>query len=219
MDSPETPSPQAKYAEFDAIKHKVEQAADARGKEIDPGIKDTVVALNAVGVCTEQSCEGHAESGMSAPWVEIGAPNQPEYQFVGQEQTFQSVADKHGISLEDIKRGFPHRDEWQEAVDLAKQKEETPEHIAWRKESAALKEKVSEQLAEFYQDRVAAPDTHIVIEDDKEGSFRIHNGGADYREAEKTLPASDKAALEERQARYRQEMQDFASFLKKGFLH
>jgi hypothetical protein len=41
---------------------------------IDPGIKELVVYLNALGITTSMSCEGHYDgSGLPAPWVSYQA--------------------------------------------------------------------------------------------------------------------------------------------------
>jgi hypothetical protein len=45
---------------------------DRLGKEIDPGIKRTVVALMALGFQTSASCEGHLDHGLRGPWIDIG---------------------------------------------------------------------------------------------------------------------------------------------------
>ncbi len=44
---------------------------DKLGTPIDPGIFETVVALNLVGLHTFQSCEGHLDHGSPYPWVTI----------------------------------------------------------------------------------------------------------------------------------------------------
>jgi hypothetical protein len=48
---------------------RVTRIADRRGKKIDPGIMDMVLALNASGIRTTQSCEGHIDWGFPYPWV------------------------------------------------------------------------------------------------------------------------------------------------------
>src|SRR5690349_16200383 len=45
--------------------------------DIDEGIKETVIALNVLGVHTVMSCEGHLDRG-GAPWVDIRAPDVDE---------------------------------------------------------------------------------------------------------------------------------------------
>ena len=48
---------------------------DGIGTPIDAGIIDVVVGLNAVGVNTQASCEGHLDHGNAHPWIRIGAPS------------------------------------------------------------------------------------------------------------------------------------------------
>jgi len=42
---------------------------DGLGTPIDEKILETVVALNVLGVCTSQSCEGHLDHGRPYPWI------------------------------------------------------------------------------------------------------------------------------------------------------
>lgn len=44
---------------------------DNLGKEIDPGIKETIVALAVLGIETARSCEGHIDWGTEAPYVDV----------------------------------------------------------------------------------------------------------------------------------------------------
>ena len=50
-----------------------QEVTDAIGCPIDAGILDTVIALNALGVHTLASCEGHLDHGIAAPWIDVGA--------------------------------------------------------------------------------------------------------------------------------------------------
>lgn len=64
------------------IRFNVDKATDKLGTPIDEGIKDTVIYLNALGLKTSQSCEGHLldEDGHElprSPFVEI-YPDEPE---------------------------------------------------------------------------------------------------------------------------------------------
>src|SRR5260221_6862287 len=45
--------------------------ADKLGMPIDAGIRETVIALNALGFTTRQSCESHLDHGTGAPWVDV----------------------------------------------------------------------------------------------------------------------------------------------------
>lgn len=61
-----------KQRRWDEIAAEVDQITDRLGKPIDPGIRETVIGLMASGFDTEQSCEGHLDHGIPAPWVDIG---------------------------------------------------------------------------------------------------------------------------------------------------
>ena len=53
---------------------KMSRVTDKLGMTIDPGIMDTVVALNLLGIPTVQSCEGHIDHGIAAPWIFFTSP-------------------------------------------------------------------------------------------------------------------------------------------------
>lgn len=46
-------------------------ATDRIGTHIDPGIMETVIAMNAVGLYTVASCEGHLDHGCTYPWIDV----------------------------------------------------------------------------------------------------------------------------------------------------
>ncbi|ACL60563.1 hypothetical protein [Methylobacterium nodulans] len=52
----------------------VDAVRDRLGRPVDAGIRDTVVALNLLGLPTLQSCEGHVNAaghGLAAPWIDL----------------------------------------------------------------------------------------------------------------------------------------------------
>lgn len=57
---------QQRYA---AMCERVSTFTDRLGTPVDPGIFETVVALNLLGLPTFQSCEGHLDHGSAYPWV------------------------------------------------------------------------------------------------------------------------------------------------------
>jgi hypothetical protein len=65
-----------------AIEQTVSRITDGLGMPIDPGIKETVVALMAHGFLTRQSCEGHPDSGHGEPfpWVSVTVPFPAEWE-------------------------------------------------------------------------------------------------------------------------------------------
>jgi hypothetical protein len=59
------------------LRNRLRRVTDGLGAPIDEGILDTVVAMNAVGLRTSQSCQGHRNGrGTLYPWVEV-APEEP----------------------------------------------------------------------------------------------------------------------------------------------
>lgn len=63
---------------IEEIRQELHQVTDGLGTPIDQGIFEAVVALNAAGLQTSQSCQGHPqEQGHPYPWVEV-LPDEPE---------------------------------------------------------------------------------------------------------------------------------------------
>jgi hypothetical protein len=50
---------------------KIDSVVDNLGKPIDKGIRETVIALNALRINTTASCEGHANWAYAAPYIDI----------------------------------------------------------------------------------------------------------------------------------------------------
>ncbi len=208
--------------QWDRVKNEIENAADAEGYRIDEGIKEPVIALNAYGINTGQSCEGHVDSGRSAPWIRIEAPNEPEERFIGQNETFEKVAKKYNMPVEETKRMY-NMDAYWEAVHECQVNGETEEFQKWKAESGKLLYTTKEILDDFYRNRQVPESVKIKVdtenmEDMAEGSFEIFNGGEDCRNvSDVKLSQDEKEALGERLKGYRKEINEFAQFLKKKF--
>lgn len=56
---------------YQQMYERVATFTDNLGMPIDPGIFETVVALNLLGLHTFQSCEGHLDHGCPYPWVTV----------------------------------------------------------------------------------------------------------------------------------------------------
>ncbi len=182
-------------------------------KEIDEQVKEAVAAFNVWELPTSASCEGHISHGISAPWLEISASNQPEKRFIGEKEIFQKIAAKYGIALEDVKRGI-NREAWAEALAESSKNDETPEYKQWRKESQKLLEKTSKLLEEYYQGKEVSSAIRLEISEGSEGEFRVHNGGEDYKPVSKKLTDEQKKELTQRLFQYQEEMKKFAKFLR-----
>ncbi len=73
-----------KERELQRIRERVAEIKDALDEPVDEGIKEAVIMLNAMGLRTISSCEGHPErprpegKGPSfAPWIDVG-PEEPD---------------------------------------------------------------------------------------------------------------------------------------------
>src|SRR6266571_1101863 len=82
--------------EWQDLTDKVSRITDKLGKPVDPGILETVAALNALGIPTTASCEGHVDWGTEAPWIDI-ASNDP--------RTNVSIAKLFEEAMQECKQG------------------------------------------------------------------------------------------------------------------
>lgn len=207
---------------WDKVKDEIENTADAESHGIDEGIKDAVIALNAFDINTGQSCEGHLDNGMSAPWVRVEAPNEPNNRFIGQNEAFEKVAEKYDMPVEETKRMF-NMDAYWEAFHECEKNGETEEYQKWREESEKLLYITKDILDDFYKNRQVPNNVKIKVdaeglEDMAEGSFEIFNGGEDYRNINgEELSDEEKESLGIRLNGYRKEMLAFAEFIKEKF--
>ena len=60
-----------KGLEWKEKSRRADKITDKLGEKIDEKIKEAVIALSILGLPTSASCEGHADWGISAPWIEI----------------------------------------------------------------------------------------------------------------------------------------------------
>jgi len=82
---------------LNSIREKINQLTDKLNEPIDEGIKDAVVMLNAFGLNTSQSCEGHIEKDrISAPWVEI-YPKEPEKENWQDDEELREKVEKEAL--------------------------------------------------------------------------------------------------------------------------
>lgn len=195
----------------------LDEIGDAKGQGIDEGVKEIVASVNLNGFNTSQSCEGHVVDGYGAPYVSIKAPNAPEAQYRDEKKIYEEVAERYGISYEDVKLAH-NKGAWLEATALSRKNGETPEFIVWRKKNEELQERMKALVKEFYKNRKAGPKERLRVEKTKESaSFRVYNGGKDFMPTDR-MNEQQKNGLDERLTKYREEMQAFGKFLKDKFL-
>ena len=71
---------ESKYKQWQELMSLVDRIRDETGLAVDPGIKEVVTSLLALGFPTGGSCAGHLDHGVKAPWIDIGR-NLPKQYF------------------------------------------------------------------------------------------------------------------------------------------
>lgn len=170
----------------------MERTTDVLGKGIDPGVFETVVALNVLGIPTVGSCEGHLERAVAAPWVDVEPP-----EVLALRQQLRELQDQEGVQRTPGVTYTPS-----EAVQRLRQE--------IKEQQLAARLKVMTLLDAFYRERWVPYDRRLIITNrDWLGRSRIECQGTDFQEvAEPTL-------RQQKLVEYQQEMQAFAAFLKK----
>jgi hypothetical protein len=205
-----------KIAWLNKLRKKTDKITDALGMPIDKGIKEAVIMCNAVGLYTSSSCEGHLDHAFPAPWIDIEAPNEPKERYIKEKEIFRQVAKKYNLKVKEVRRGYD-MDAWLEAIKKAEKSGEIKEYKKWRKENKKLLKKAKKFLEEFYKNRRVDPAIKLDIDIFGNGSCRIHNGGKYYKSV-KNLSKKEKKKVKKMLGKFREEMSDFAEFLKNKYL-
>lgn len=174
---------------------------DRLGKTIDPLILDTVITLNALGIHTTSSCEGHLDWGIAGPWIEIGPADTT--QIVELRKKYKTLVEQ-AEELEEQKKDF---DNMKQLLEEARTVE-----LEFCKPNLIQVEKVTSYLTEFYKQHQCLYDETIIIID-KGTRSRIQNAGTSLQRI--SPPDIRTANLK----RYQNEMVIFSKFLKTNFVH
>ncbi len=196
-----------KQNKWDAIFAEVRQYVDGIGGEMDIGILETVVAFNANGIQTRQSCEGHLDHGVAAPWVDIES-TLPDDRLSQLEKRKSKMADAIWKRF-DSKKGYKVTEaELQEMNRLYAEASELRRQIE-RPTLESLK-KIITLLTEFYSNHQVPFDTQLTVQSFGQ-SLRIQSQGAGIQE----LESDENKALKLKQ--YQAEMNAFTAFLKNKY--
>lgn len=198
---------------WDNMSTEVEFWIDGTGFPIDTEIKDTVIALNLMGIETTASCGGHLDHGLSYPWIDIQI-NTSEVKKIMHE--FLDIREQ--ISNEEIllKTKFPNLPyneffdipEGENLKNLSKKQRFITDSIT--QIQIKCLEPLNQLLNQFYENRRTSYDNTLIIPMD---FSRLRSIGADrqqIRSAEQQLRNLNE---------YREEMKDFTIFLKQKFLN
>ncbi len=126
-----------------------ERVTDSLGKEIDPGIIQAVVGLNAVGIRTIASCEGHVGHGKPYPWIDVSYHHKDKLE--------QEICQCLERKQQDIRSFLRRRD-----------------HLIFEEE-----QKVAALLHAFYQAHPMAYDRHLITVHLVQGEFRLQPYGGE----------------------------------------
>jgi hypothetical protein len=140
---------------WEDLQKRFKRVVDRLGKHIDKDIMDTVIVLNASGIHTTASCEGHLDHGAAYPWIDIGSPDIDE------------LAQKIIVLLHEGKRDDEETKQLQRQHRLLYLQEE---------------QKLVTLLDAFYQQHQMAYDRHLSIWRFSNGAPRLQSHGADYQE-------------------------------------
>lgn len=176
---------------------------DGIGKSIDPNIKETVVGLMVNEYKTTGSCEGHLDRGLPHPWIDLEM----------------SLTDIEKTELEEL------RNRLVDAQDVKKEADSS-DIALWDKfeeKKKLLKDSVSSLLKDFYTHHKPKKDDVELFPLKFGGGFRIQPKGGrglgkkKWVEFDTYQKSLTQVQIEDNLKAYREEMQDFAQFLKDKF--
>ena len=157
---------ETKQEVWDRILLKLDSKADKLGLPIDPGIKESVCAVEVNGFPAYSSCEGHVEKrhkGMVelSPYIGIGY-DEPKIRFEGQKEIEVEITTQFGIKPEDIKE---NKDAGKAFWNYIHQHDvkETPEYLAVRESNEGLQKSMNTILEAFYKNRKNESGSQIVM--------------------------------------------------------
>lgn len=197
---------------WDRISDDVDLWVDQLGCPIDSEIKEIVVALNAMGIKTTASCEGHLDHGYAYPWVELEIDSPDFEQLVDDFNTTLKLIEIEESLLEEK---YPNlsflelmdRPEAMELLGLYQQRFLIMKSYDQSKMKSL--EFFNTLIDLFYENHKVSYDTTLIFSVEKQ---RLVNVGA-----ERQIVRSEELQISKLNE-YREEMNNFAMFLKMIFL-
>ncbi len=168
-----------------------------RYDESDPEVRETVVALNLLGINTTASCEGHMTHGESAAWIDVAIENTESFANLNKQADELSEQAEHALmGLDNDHHAHVLMAEYEVVKDLVLKKN--------------LQETVdlAKLLEEFYENRTVNFRVRLVISIYGRGTGRLISQGGIYQKA------FDEETQEEYMQEYLEEMKSFGAFLK-----
>lgn len=187
-----------KEEKWQKISEQVDQLEDKIGKPIDPGIRETVIILNAFGFSTTQSCEGHLDHAYAGPYVDIDAPDNDELKQIRSE--IKRINKEENRKFEEGKK--PDLEALKKMHELSDKNNKIVLPIV--KTLIGL-------LWEFYRERNVDYDQILKIDMWPLEGARLMSQGTDIQSLD------DKNLAQSYLERYQKEMKDFTEFLKNKY--
>lgn len=178
-------------------KNKQWQQMWERYRETDSGVRETVAALNLLGINTMASCEGHMTHGESAAWIDVAAEMTEELANLNKQAD--ELQERAGLLLKELDNDHPAHKLWAEY-------EVVRDQIL--KINLQMTTKLEDLLREFYKNREIDIRVKLVINIYGRGVGRLISQGGLYQEAYEK--EQQRKFMEE----YLQEMKEFGKFLK-----
>ncbi len=215
---------------LEKARQEVESMTDRLDLGIDPDIKEPVAVFIASGFHTTMSCEGHAEKERNpVPYIGIAAPDEPEWEYVGQRELCEKLGAENGLTAEEVLHMFSEDPEKRDlARKVGKQAWDqidapfTPEYAEWKAKCDEMAEQVKILLNKFYHEHQADEDARLVIEEMSFGHTRVRNNSPWYekyfnwasaRKGE-DLSEEEREQVAERLPVYKKEMGEFAEYIQ-----
>jgi hypothetical protein len=221
--------PKISLSRLDEARRGIEHVTDGLGLTIDDGVREGVAVINALGVVTTQSCEGHLDRGSPSPYIDIRAPGEPTYRFQGEPEQLEAIAKRNDLLPEEM-TAWPHEEERarraedaykERAAWIAQQSPEyTPEYITWLNANNRVRATIEKLIAEFYETRPKPAEGHVLLDHDR---LRTKSALYDQYLAAAldgngdALSTTDRERLRSQLPTAQAEMQAFVGFLKDKF--
>ncbi len=115
-----------KMRRWEEEKKRVESVIDKRGKKIDEGIKEMIIALSVLGINTHGSCEGHTDHRSIAPYVDVWSAEIPKLNQKLKEATTKEEAQE--IFNEIVQKNLEEREKIKLFLDEFNKNRDVPEY-------------------------------------------------------------------------------------------
>ena len=182
-----------KLEAWQAISARIDKVCDTLTKPIEPGIKEIVIALNALNFTTIGSCEGHTDWSERAPWI--------SFEVRGTEKNRARASRAFTRARNSEKKRASQEDLW---------KLYTKAHALQAEASKPLRKKaqeLAEYLDHFYADRLTPFDVRLILIEHAT-SMRLINQGYIFQQIRTENERASKLV------EYQEEIRSFGNFLK-----